>query len=386
MVMDMNDEKTALDPVCVALYAIEHPEFRNSVKFREWLLVDNHKALFEETCRKASRGLDRLDEEEIDLEWMKWKAEMRRVRLQRMKVWTSVAAVAAVIAGAIFWINMKPMAQPAVVAPEYQAVAGVEEVTVQVDQHHPVAIAIKKEDVEKNIPIVNLGRLQEPVGVLPKGTIAPETMHEMIVTVPRGRSCHFMLEDGSEVWLNADSRLKYQVPFARDERVVELEGEGFFKVAKNKKRPFYVHTKYFTTKVLGTEFNVRSYHREDAGVTLVDGSVKVKDEKHEALIHPGEQARPGEDGFTVEAVNVRPYKAWMEGYFYFDGATLGDIMKELGRWYNVNIEFADPETAAYKFNYWAYRKEDFQHAIAILNRLGKVSVVMEDDKAVIRKQ
>ncbi len=385
--MDTNNEKTAFDPVCVALYAIEHPEFRNSEKFREWLLVDNHKVLFEEICRKAANGLDRLKEEEIDREWMKWRSEMRRIRLRQVKVWTSVAAVAAVLAGAIFWINMKPMIQPAVVAPEYTAVLGMKEVTVQVDRHHPVAIAAGKEDAKGNIPVVNLGHLQKPVGILPMGaTTSATAVHEMVITVPRGRSCHFILEDGSEVWLNADSRLKYQMPFARDERVVELEGEGFFKVAKNKKRPFYVYTKYFTTQVLGTEFNVRSYHREDAGVTLVEGSVRVKDEVHEALIHPGEQARPGEDGFTVETVDIRPYKAWMEGYFFFDGATLGDIMKELGRWYNVNIEFADPETAAYKFNYWAYRTEDFQHAIAILNRLGKVSVVIEDNKAVIHKQ
>ena len=385
--MDTNNKKTAFDPVCVALYAIEHPEFRNSEKFREWLLVDNHKVLFEEICRKAANGLDRLKEEEIDREWMKWRSEMRRIRLKQVKVWTSVAAVAAVLVGAIFWINVKPMAQPAVVAPEYTAVLGMKEVTVQVDRHHPLVIAAGKEDAKGNISVVDLGHLHKPVGILPMTATASEAaVHEMVITVPRGRSCHFMLEDGSEVWLNADSRLKYQIPFAPDERVVELEGEGFFKVAKNKKQPFYVHTKYFTTQVLGTEFNVRSYHREDAGVTLVEGSVRVKDEVHEALIHPGEQARPGEDGFTVETVDIRPYKAWMEGYFFFDGTTLGDIMKELGRWYNVNIEFADPETAAYKFNYWAYRTEDFQHAIAILNRLGKVSVVIEDNKAVIHKQ
>ena len=181
--------------------------------------------------------------------------------------------------------------------------------------------------------------------------------------------------DGTEVWLNANSNFVYPTAFIGDERIVTLEGEAYFKVAKDPERPFIVKTKTVQTRVLGTEFNIRSYTPEDTHVVLINGKVEVSNTKGGSYtrLYPGEDAHLQSDGnFILAEVDLDSYVYRKDGYFYFDNVTLKDIMQNLGRWYNVNIEFRNKEAMEYKMHFISDRTKDLEHTISLLNRMKKV--------------
>lgn len=216
-------------------------------------------------------------------------------------------------------------------------------------------------------------------GVAAKGA----SSHEL--TTPRGKDFELILSDGTKVWLNADSRLNYPSRFEGEQRVVSLQGEAFFEVAKDSSRPFIVQTKNFETKVLGTKFNVRSYSDEDSHVTLIDGCVDVKHLKSgsTARLEPGDDAHFMPDGtIQTEKVDVDSYVYWKEGFFYFDNVSLVDIMQTLGRWYNVNVIFSNTAAMKYRLHFLCDRNGGVEHAVMLLNRMEKAKIRF-DKKSII---
>ena len=157
---------------------------------------------------------------------------------------------------------------------------------------------------------------------------------------------NFTMEDGTIITLNKNSRLSYSDKYGKDSRNVKLEGEAYFEVAKDTAHPFIVKTDLLETQVLGTSFNIRVYSPDNAHVTLLEGSIKVSDTHHtkELLIKPGQNATLQKGGtFSIHEVQAKEYSTWAEGQFYFDDTELIEIMRELGRWYNVNIIFTSKE-------------------------------------------
>ena len=188
----------------------------------------------------------------------------------------------------------------------------------------------------------------------------------------------FDLPDGSKVWLNANSKLVYPTAFIEKERTVFLEGEAYFKVTKDAK-PFIVKTDYLQTKVLGTEFNVKSYTAEDSHVTLISGKVQVRSHENARFVdlEPGKDAMLLSDGlFEVKEVNSEAYTYWKDGYFYFDELPLADIMKSIGRWYNVNVTFRNKEAMAYRIHFMSNRQSGIEETIRLMNRLKKVTLTL----------
>lgn len=164
--------------------------------------------------------------------------------------------------------------------------------------------------------------------------------------IPRGGEYKLILGDGSAVWLNSDSRLVYPVAFGAEERRVVLEGEGYFEVAKDAKRPFIVVTKKgLDVRVLGTSFNVTAY--EDTGeviATLVEGSVEVGGGACPTeMLKPGKQAVYDWQSGVLDRreVDVRLYTSWKDGYYMFEMERLDDMMNTLARWYNMDVLFED---------------------------------------------
>ena len=181
-----------------------------------------------------------------------------------------------------------------------------------------------------------------------------------------------MLADGTEVWINAESRLHYPARFTGDTRTVRLEGEAYFKVARDEQHPFVVETAHLKTRVLGTEFNLQSYAGEASSVTLVTGRVAVQtDHSAEQIsLMPGQELTLEADGTSPTLQNVDTYARtqWKEGYFYFDRASLEEILHGLGRWYNVDIELdCDPALLDYHLHYVANRHGTLAEALEKLN-------------------
>jgi ferric-dicitrate binding protein FerR (iron transport regulator) len=163
------------------------------------------------------------------------------------------------------------------------------------------------------------------------------------LTTPRGGQYKLILADGSKVWLNASSSLRFPTAFTGKERNVELTGEAYFEIAKNKEKPFHVNVNGMQVEVLGTHFNVNAYGDEGAIKTsLLEGSVKIKRGGLSGLLKPGQQGvlENNNNDLKIRKVNMDEVIAWKNGLFQFDGAGIKTIMLEISRWYNVEIVYS----------------------------------------------
>lgn len=172
------------------------------------------------------------------------------------------------------------------------------------------------------------------------------------IVVPRGGEYKLELADGTLVWLNSDSELRYPVRFVGDWRDVQLKGEGFFKVNKNPEKPFRVMVGNMVVKVLGTSFNVNAYKDQDNILTtLVSGKVDIQDVSGKSLIvmEPNQQVDFQHGKVSVKEVDAAKCVAWIDGKFYFNDMTLENIMSQLQRWYDIEVFFTDEGLKSYPF-------------------------------------
>ncbi len=206
----------------------------------------------------------------------------------------------------------------------------------------------------------------------------------MALSTPRGKDYQLTLADGSQVWLNAESRLEFPDRFTGDRREVRLQGEAYFEVKKDAKRPFIVYSDYLTTRVLGTAFNVRARSGRDASVALVSGRVQVNTGDVTRVLAPGQQASLSGSQLAVREVDTYPITQWKEGFLYFDNQTLFNIMQELARWYSVNVSFDDTSKMNVRLHFVVERSKSLDQALANLNALG-VAHVERDGQVVVIK-
>lgn len=192
--------------------------------------------------------------------------------------------------------------------------------------------------------------------------------------VPEGAEYQLVLSDGTKVWMNASSRLVYPVCFG-EVREVRLEGEAYFDVAHDSLHPFIVKTVGMDVEVLGTEFNVNTRKGQ---TVLVDGQVQVETEIGEsAVLKPGELVEVIGSRLAVTSVNVRKYVAWRYGEFYFEEATLEEIMESLGEWYGVNTVFARPALRQRRFSGILKREDSVVEVLSKIERTTSVHIVVQ---------
>jgi ferric-dicitrate binding protein FerR (iron transport regulator) len=160
------------------------------------------------------------------------------------------------------------------------------------------------------------------------------------LTVPRGGQFKLVLADGTRVWLNSASSIRYPTAFTGADRTVRITGEAYFEVAQNSRQPFRVLADRMTVSVLGTHFNIMAYPDEPAAkVTLLEGAVNVKSKGNDIRLKPGEQLLLDPSGAmtTVDSVNLQGVISWTHDQFWFNGADIYTVMREISRWYNVDV-------------------------------------------------
>ena len=180
-------------------------------------------------------------------------------------------------------------------------------------------------------------------------TSREERKNELIV--PRGGEYQIVLADGTRVWLNSATKLIFPQNFTGKERRVMLSGEAFFDVARDESKPFIVETSRMDVKVLGTRFNVNAYtDNEVVSTTLVDGSVEVASGTQKPItLVPGEQAYGEAGELEKREVNIRLYTSWIDGRFMFNNVELEEIVKQISRWYDVEIFFTNENVKRTRF-------------------------------------
>ena len=195
------------------------------------------------------------------------------------------------------------------------------------------------------------------------------------------------LSDGTRVYLNAESRLKYPVVFRGTERVVELSGEAYFKVKKNPACPFFVEVKPLEVEVTGTTFGIRAYPDEtDVLTTLETGTVRVRNGEAEVNLSPDRQAIFDRSTTTLSVgeVDTDLFLAWKDGRIIFDDCPLEKILAEIGRWYDLDILYAREEVRSYRFSLNIKRHETFGEVLKLLEAAGQIGFEVNGNTIVVR--
>jgi len=209
------------------------------------------------------------------------------------------------------------------------------------------------------------------------------------LTTEKGRTFHLQLADGTGVWLDALSSVRFPTAWPRDERVVEVTGQAYFEVTRDVRRPFKVRCGNQVVEVLGTHFNINSYDRMDLQTTLVEGSVKVvaKNAAPFILNKSGQQTRADDNNNgmvrLVDGVDVEEVMAWRDGRFQFNGSSVEQIMDQISRWYNLDIVYKDKINETFVAD--IKRDLPVSKLLALLEMTKQIRFVIEGNKITVAK-
>jgi transmembrane sensor len=203
------------------------------------------------------------------------------------------------------------------------------------------------------------------------------------INTPIGGQYQVILPDGTKVWLNAASSLKYPTLFKGGQRTVELTGEAYFEVTKNAAMPFYVKVNNMQVKVLGTHFNIMAYSNEPAvKTTLLEGSVQLSSGAAINKLKPGQQGMLKNGQITVSDINAEHAIAWKNGYFEFNRSGIHEIMNQLARWYDIEIAY-EGNMPDDEFVGKIERSAKLSQVLNIL-KLSKIHFVLENKKLIVK--
>lgn len=206
------------------------------------------------------------------------------------------------------------------------------------------------------------------------------------ISTPRGGQYQLSLPDGSQVWLNATSSIRFPTAFIGNERRVEITGEAYFEVAKDAARPFVVAVNNAEVRVLGTHFNINAYNdEEEIKTTLLEGSVRFVNASEHILLKPGQQSQLSKQGIIrlENSVNVEEVIAWKNGRFNFEGTGIEMVMRQLARWYDVDIAYNGKTDELF----FAEMPRDIKlsDALKALELTGKIRFEIEGKKIIVMR-
>lgn len=215
--------------------------------------------------------------------------------------------------------------------------------------------------------------------------IVKEECHTL--EVPRGGEYTLVLSDGTRIFLNAESKLKYPVNFMGNTRKVVLEGEAYFEVCRDTLRPFIVETKQVQVDVLGTSFGIRAYASETKVMTtLVTGKVNVRADGKQLTLKPSEQAvfYKKSDSLILMTVNPELFVGWKDGRLVFDNCQLEQILADLGRWYSFDVFYTNPAAKEIPFSLNIRKHEKFSKVLELMQETGKIHFDMTKNTVIVK--
>lgn len=325
--------KSALEKIKVS--GKLHPDFLLPLKQEEKELV---QTLYDEGLTEASLGF--IETLQVDEDWKTLKNKMLRTELRSIPLWKSVLKYAAMLVGLFILVHvfqMKYMNKELEVIAENSIKLKLGDNNVKVIDQKVKQQLVLSSDVVVGEQVGNRIRYR------PDSNIKKLLFNEL--EVPNGKIFELELSDGTVVYINSGTKIKYPIKFLNGHnREVFISGEAYFKVAPDKAHPFIVHANAVALEVLGTEFNVSSY-REDIEIksVLVEGSVKMTNifEPQDSLVlMPGNKGSWNKafHGTTMEVVETEVYTGWMKGELIFRSTTFENMIKKLERKYNVEIQ------------------------------------------------
>lgn len=372
---------------------LNHREELSEEEVSAWLEERENRRLLDELA-DIKRKLQRKDYSALKA--VAWGRLQSRIRGRRVvfRRWISVAAMVACFIGGGLWFwmnqtNQKPEWEKVPVA-QIKAGKACAELILAGGKSVPLNIGKSEIETEKLTGIRNdsvKGLDYSKVVLLDE---AIKTDYN-VLRVPVGGFYKLELPDGTKVWLNAASELKFPVQFNDDRREVYLKGEGYFEVAKDLSHQFVVHLKNSAVTVLGTKFNISAYEEEDhIYTTLAEGAVSFYSElnKQQVTLQPGMQSTMNNVTGLTQLSEVDPsvYTSWVNGSFVFHSLKLETIMRQLQRWYDFEIFYQNFEVKEYTFRGVVNRDMDFGRVLKMIERTTDVHFNIDHRTVVVSKK
>lgn len=356
-------------------------------ELNDWLKDERNKRVFSRLVdkRRIMSKMERLGEYDWQRSWAQMERKLHGRRKWRRGYWAVAAALLGVAMLGIWMFTEEEKDIPLMIA------------TSRIEPGKPCAelvlpdgkIVGLRKDSSNLLLSENGNALRNKDGVLflLSDTSRVQKVDYSEIRTPRGGEYQVVLSDGTIVWLNSESKLRFPTMFQGKERKVFASGELYFQVAKDSLLPFRVEIEgLYEVEVLGTEFNVRAYSDLPSATTLVEGRVLVRDADAEIRLMPGEQVVRKDDGkgLAVREVDIAPCVAWKQGYFLFENERLEDILNELARWYNVDVFFENQSVREERFSVDIRRHESFEEVLRLIERTGTVRVEIKENRVFVR--
>lgn len=306
----------------------------------------------------------------------------------RDRYWLAAAVLLAIICSAVYWLDNSPKPVKQVGAVNKKALAPPAATNAVLTLANGKKIMLDSAQngslaVQGKTDLVKLDDGQ----IAYRGQDAAASLQWNTLTLPRGsRIMAIVLSDGTKVWLNAGSSISYPVAFTSNERRVTVTGETYFEVTKDHLHPFIVENGDNRVEVLGTHFNVHAYEDEtNIQITLLEGSITVSNRKEKQTITPGQMAviETGRHIGITKNADVDRIMAWRNGRFDFAGAEIGTVMRELARWYDLEVEYKEPVHE--KFYLETSRNTNAADLLKILETTGGVHFSTAGKKIIVMR-
>ena len=338
------------------------------------------KKVLVDFCR-TKRSLEYIHQYEGERAWWRLKRAIARKRQRRRIVYSGSVAAVLAISFTIFylWEGTDIRSEKKILAECQEKIEGDRStgVVLSLSDGSRVDLSANDGQVLPGTGIVNYLENRQLVYASDRERGKDSCFNRL--DVPSGAEYHLILSDGTKVWVNSASQLVYP-EFFGDSREVKLKGEAYFEVIHDAARPFIVHADGMAVRVLGTEFNVNTCRGQGEQTVLVKGKVEVDGGGgRKVVLKPGELAELTGGEIEVKQVNVRKYVAWRYGEFYFENATLGEIMTELSSWYGVRFVFINQSLRERRFSGVLKRGEAVRDVLRKIEQTSSVRFSVQNE-------
>lgn len=351
------------------------------------ITAEEQRELFELSNQPEQEAILRqlMDSTWDELEAGRPQPVLRRPLLQRS--WFRAAAAAAILVSAIgawYWLSgpqTTGAGKPVAATTVKDLPPGKEGAILTLDDGTQLLLDTVKNGTRLQVNGIAM-EIKNGQLLYSEGNAGTTAFHTM--STPRGRQFQLLLPDGSQVWLNAASSIRYPGSFSGNERKVEISGEAYLEVAKDPNRPFRVVTAAQVATVTGTQFNVNAYTDEmQERTTLVEGGVNVNHPASNTTsqLHPGEQAQLKDGRLTVRKVDLEEVTAWKNGLFHFVNADIPAVMRQLQRWYNIDVSY-EGKIPQREFQGKMQRDLNLSELLSLLEKAG-VHFRMEENRKLV---
>ncbi|HEY1193739.1 FecR family protein [Flavobacterium sp.] len=328
---------------------------------------------------KASNSNLQLSEYELEDSYQLLKSKLPlQQETKVVSLWPRIAvaaSIAVVLGTGIFYFTQSKQQPVQVVAKPQEIAPGGNRGVLTLSNGKQIVLSdvsakdtIAKEGEEDEVTIKMNANGEITYVINPNAAGTKDDNSFNTLSTPTGGQYNIILADGTKVYLNAVSSIKYPTQFNGDKRVVELEGEAYFEVAKNKNKPFIVKSDNQSIEVLGTHFNVHAYNNEAVvKTTLLEGSVAVAFKNQKTILKPGQQSDISDNAsrIKVREVDTDEAVAWKNGRFKFDNADLRNVMRQLERWYGIKVEYRG-DVSDVRFSGGTFRNKNLSEVLKVL--------------------